>query len=129
MVFDYLPLIIEYTDNIETHLKELNEEIRLKGTRTFCNPPKNPIFITVFQKNIIFHRAIWAFLGFCCLGQSFIEKIGKQEPSPSLPLLFFLFLYFFSLYFSFSYLSLSIFSFMPISLFPLLKSSPCVISL
>lgn len=93
----------------------------------FCNPPKNPIFITVSQKNIIFHRAMWAFLGFCWLGQSFTEKTGKQEPSPpcpSLSLSFFL-ISFFPCPYCFSLYPPSFIIFLPASLsflFPVFPS-------
>lgn len=51
----------------------------------FCNPPKNPIFITVscLKRTHFFHRIMWASSGFLWLGQSFAEKTGKQEPSHS----------------------------------------------
>lgn len=67
-------------------------------------PKKSPIFITVSEKNNIFHRVMWAFLGFSWLGQSFTEKTGNQEPSPPPPLPQFPSISLFSFYFSFLFL-------------------------
>ena len=49
-----------------------------------ATPKKSPSSSLSLKKhNNIFHRVMWAFLGFSCwLGQSFTEKTGNQEPSP-----------------------------------------------
>lgn len=66
-----------------------------------ATPQKIPIFITVSQKNIIFHRVMWAFLGFFVSVRVSQRKQGKQEPSylfPSLSLFSYLSFLFLSLY-------------------------------
>lgn len=66
-----------------------------------ATPQKIPIFITVSQKNIIFHRVMWAFLGFFVSVRVSQRKQGKQEPSylfPSLSPFFYLSFLFLSLY-------------------------------
>lgn len=45
-------------------------------------PPKKSHLLhhCLSKQDYIFHRVMWALLGFfCCLGQSFTEKTGKQS--------------------------------------------------
>lgn len=70
-----------------------------------ATPQKIPIFITVSQKNIIFHRVMWAFLGFFVSVRVSQRKQGKQEPS-----------YLFRSLSLFSYLSFLFLSFYSVSL-------------
>ncbi|KAG2668197.1 hypothetical protein I3843_15G144100 [Carya illinoinensis] len=69
---------------------------RLSLIKTCCQhypsatPQKIPIFITVSQKNIIFHRVMWAFLGFLSRSEFHRENRESKNLLTSSPLSLFL---------------------------------------
>lgn len=60
----------------------LSHKTNMFARNALLQPPKKSHLLhhCLSKQDYIFHRVMWALLGFfCCLGQSFTEKTGKQS--------------------------------------------------